>query len=96
MLIRIERQRYGGCTLTPVSRAWRNKTRAYLRAAGAEYVGADVYVDNTEALEGLISDRAIRDLSDGWDVTIRMDPWTWGQGFVGYNAGDRDFDPARA
>lgn len=95
MLITITRDRFGGLSINPKSDRVRRKYVRYLKeweSSGA-YVPRDrdslVYLQNEEEVETFLDEYVPpakhRDLRQGWDVTVRIDPWIFGH-FVGWDA----------
>lgn len=82
--VRISPMNYGGATLRPVNDEW---TEAFKQQVIDNGGGANntAYVQNLEDLRGVIPDSKIKELDEGYDATVLMDPWGVG-GFYGYDA----------
>ena len=85
--VRAETDRWGGIEVIPVSLRWARRFRdAATRNGGPRSLS--VYFQGDTASEFTETDvpKHLRDdLSDGWPVTWRVDPWTVGH-WYGYDA----------
>lgn len=94
MKIRLEIDRHGDLTMTPVAEYWQNKIRQYLSSWGVEWGGSVLSVNIDDDLYWFdLTSTERQDLDRGWPVVKLIDPWRFGQGYVGYDAGDRNYQP---
>jgi hypothetical protein len=85
--VRVSLDRMGCLTLTPSERIQRQIVRLFesmgsIQPDGTAFIQQDTEVDSF--IDEYVPARKRRDLREGWDVTITMDPWTFGH-FVGYD-----------
>lgn len=85
--VQVARDRMGGLTLTPSKKIQRQAIK-HLRELGHEHADGTALIQSEEDaqlfVETHLSEGQQRDLRDGWDVTIDMDPWDYGH-LVGYD-----------
>lgn len=85
--VRCSLDRLGCLTLTPSERIQRQAAR-HLRSFGMEHADGTAFIQLDYEVDGFIEEhvppRKRRDLREGCDVTITMDPWIFGH-FIGYD-----------
>jgi hypothetical protein len=90
MKVRISINRMGHLTLSPVSSEVSARLRRYLAKSGAENPDPSVYLQLDTDVESLLSGlpaEVSKDIREGWDRVVLMDPRTFGS-YCGYDAGD--------
>jgi len=78
-----------GVALEPVSHRVSKRYRDHLTAMGQAIPEEDSLValfgDEADEFVGGLPDRARRDVREGWEAIVLMDPWEFGS-LVGYDA----------
>jgi len=85
--IRFSEDRMGSVILTPVNERLRDRIIRHLADLGVESDGTVYVQDGDYVLFEHLSQGQIRDVREGWDVTVLMDPWIF-LNYVGYDAAE--------
>jgi len=96
MKVELKIDRMGNLLLKPVSKYWQKTIAKYLASYDVQWdkeVLVQTNVDDTLEYPLELTKAQKDDLHNGWSIVILIDPWTFGQGFVGYDAGDRNYIP---
>ena len=92
MLVTISKAQGYGYVAMPVNKRISRKIEKYLEQYDVEWNG--IYLQELYQVQEFLGDFSryatsqLLEISHGWDVTIRVDAWTFLQGYVGYDAGD--------
>jgi hypothetical protein len=95
IVIEVRMNAQGDVALSVVNKRWRRRFQRLLK--DYEDLGADTsataYLQHSDDIawfkENYLPRRYWRDLEHGWRVRFYMDPWVFGQGYLGYDCGDR-------
>ena len=83
MLVTFNPDGFGGVSVAPVSDAHQSKLAAHCRQFHPGHDGT-AYLQEWD-LDGLLPARKLREVLEGYHVTVRMDAWTFGN-LLGYDA----------
>lgn len=86
MLVEINSERgTPGYIVTPVSKKWRAKFAQYMLKVVGKSTYTVYFQGEYDLPDEIKSHRDYRELSKGWSLTIRVDPWIYGY-WLGYDA----------
>ena len=88
MRVTVEMNSMGHLTLTPQSDKLRKKIVKHLKSMGVDNEDGTVYIQYDYDIEAFLENlprSKVRDIQEGYGVTISMDEWTYGH-YVGWDA----------
>jgi hypothetical protein len=85
ILVSLATDSTGAVYATPVSAIWREAFASHMRQHTGHASACAYFQVGTDELAGCIPDRKLRELSEGYAVTCRVDPWEFGH-WLGYDA----------
>ena len=87
MLVDVSMDRMGNVVARPRSARIARKYTKHLAGFGVKSDGSAFFQEGGPASEFLadLKPGQVRDLESGWDVTLRLDPWVFGQ-WLGWDA----------
>lgn len=85
MLVTVTMDRMGCITARPMSRVWRKKFAAHMKDMTGRRYSSAFFQGDYETPETITGHRYYKELEKGWPVTMRIDPWEFGQ-WLGYDA----------